>query len=234
MEEFNLVGFALYVFASAFTPGPNNILSMSAAGRYGIARAWRVLVGVFAGFIIVMLLCALFSVALASLVPKIMPFMEWAGAAYILWLAWKTWRSSDAADGESDVDCGFWAGFVLEFVNVKIMLYGVTALTSFVMPAFDSTAAVAAFAVLLAAIGSVANWTWALFGVLFQRALRNHGRLFNALMALLPVYCAAGILLQTPSWAITKAEAMEAAMTATTLPLYQPAMKAAIVPAAEL
>ena len=81
MEEFNLVGFALYVFASAFTPGPNNILSMSAAGRYGIARAWRVLVGVFAGFIIVMLLCALFSVALASLVPKIMPFMEWAGAA---------------------------------------------------------------------------------------------------------------------------------------------------------
>ena len=92
MEEFNLVGFALYVFASAFTPGPNNILSMSAAGRYGIARAWRVLVGVFAGFIIVMLLCALFSVALASLVPKIMPFMEWAGAAYILWLAWKTWR----------------------------------------------------------------------------------------------------------------------------------------------
>ena len=144
MEEFNLVGFALYVFASAFTPGPNNILSMSAAGRYGIARAWRVLVGVFAGFIIVMLLCALFSVALASLVPKIMPFMEWAGAAYILWLAWKTWRSSDAADGESDVDCGFWAGFVLEFVNVKIMLYGVTALTSFVMPAFDSTAVVAA------------------------------------------------------------------------------------------
>ena len=183
MEEFNLVGFALYVFASAFTPGPNNILSMSAAGRYGIARAWRVLVGVFAGFIIVMLLCALFSVALASLVPKIMPFMEWAGAAYyILWLAWKTWRSSDAADGESDVDCGFWAGFVLEFVNVKIMLYGVTALTSFVMPAFDSTAA-------------VANWTWALFGVLFQRALRNHGRLFNAIMALLLVYCAAGILL---------------------------------------
>ena len=195
MEEYNLVGFALYVFASAYTPGPNNILSMSAAGRYGIARAWRVLVGVFAGFIIVMLLCALFSVALASLVPKIMPFMEWAGAAYILWLAWKTWRSSDAADGESDVDCGFWAGFVLEFVNVKIMLYGVTALTSFVMPAFDSTAAVAAFAVLLAAIGSVANWTWALFGVLFQRALRNHGRLFNAIMALLLVYCAAGILL---------------------------------------
>ena len=48
---------------------------------------------------------------------------------------------------------------------------------------------------LLAAIGSVANWTWALFGVLFQRALRNHGRLFNAIMALLLVYCAAGILL---------------------------------------
>ena len=194
MEEFNLVGFALYVFASAFTPGPNNILSMSAAGRYGIARAWRVLVGVFAGFIIVMLLCALFSVALASFVPKIMPFMEWAGAAYILWLAWRTWRSSGASEG-GDVDCGFWAGFVLEFVNVKIMLYGVTALTSFVMPAFDSTAVVASFAVLLAVIGSVANWTWALFGVLFQRALSSHGRLFNAIMALLLVYCAAGILL---------------------------------------
>ena len=125
---------------------------MSAAGRYGIARAWRVLVGVFAGFIIVMLLCALFSVALASLVPKIMPSWSGRGRPIFSGSRGKRGRSSDAADGESDVDCGFWAGFVLEFVNVKIMLYGVTALTSFVMPAFDSTAAVAAFAVLLAAI----------------------------------------------------------------------------------
>lgn len=193
MEEFNFAGFALYVFASAFTPGPNNILSMSAAGRYGIARAWRVLVGVFAGFVIVMLLCALFSVALASLVPRIMPLMRWAGAAYILWLAWRTWRSSGESGGV-EADCSFWAGFALEFVNVKIILYGVTALTSFVMPAFDSNAAVAAFALLLAVIGSAANWTWALFGVVFERALRRRGRLFNAVMALLLVYCAAGIL----------------------------------------
>ena len=75
MEEFNLVGFALYVFASAFTPGPNNILSMSAAGRYGIARAWRVLVVVFAGLIIVVLLCPLFLVALPALLPHILPFL---------------------------------------------------------------------------------------------------------------------------------------------------------------
>lgn len=195
MEEFNLAGFALYVFASAFTPGPNNILSMSAAGRFGMARARRLLVGIFAGFVTVMLLCALFSVALAAFAPKIMPCMKLAGAGYILRLAWKTWRPSAADGGEGgDVGCGFWAGFALEFVNVKIMLYGVTALTSFVAPAFDSPAAFAAFAVLLAVIGSAANWTWALFGLLFKRALRRCGRLFNAVMALLLVYCAAGIV----------------------------------------
>lgn len=194
MEAFNLAGFAVYVFASAFTPGPNNILSMSVAGRYGLRRAWRVLAGVFSGFVIVMLLCALFSVALASAVPKIMPFMKWAGAAYILWLAWATWRDSGHSSGQ-ETECGFMAGFVLEFVNVKIMLYGVTTLTSFVMPAFDSNAVVAAFAVLLAVIGAVANWTWAIFGVLFERILKDHGKLFNAVMALLLVYCAAGLVI---------------------------------------
>ncbi|MEG1603153.1 MAG: cysteine/O-acetylserine transporter [Cloacibacillus sp.] len=197
MEKFNVTAFLAYVLICAYTPGPNNILSMSAAGKYGFKRTLPLLGGIFTGFVIVMLLCAYFSVALAAVVPKVLPVMKWIGAAYILWLAWHIWKDTgkETPKEAKPTECRFITGFMLEFVNVKIMLYGVTSLTSFVMPAFKDTATVVAFAVLLAVIGSSSNITWALCGEVFDRFFRHHQKQLNAVMALLLAYCAAGLLL---------------------------------------
>ncbi|VEB55673.1 Transporter LysE family [Salmonella enterica subsp. enterica] len=57
------------------------------------------------------------------------------GAAYILWLAWKIATSPAADENARPKPVGFWVSFGLQFVNVKIILYGITALSTFVFTA---------------------------------------------------------------------------------------------------
>ena len=76
--------FLTYAVITAATPGPNNIMSMSNAGRLGFRRALPFNLGIWVGFTIVMVLCTLFCTALSALIPAIRLPMLVLGAAYIL------------------------------------------------------------------------------------------------------------------------------------------------------
>ncbi|STE84346.1 putative transporter [Escherichia coli] len=105
------------------------------------------------GFLIVMLLCAGISFSLAVIDPAAVHLLSWAGAAYIVWLAWKIATSPTKEDGLQAKPISFWASFALQFVNVKIILYGVTALSTFVLPQTQALSWVVGVSVLLAMIG---------------------------------------------------------------------------------
>ena len=85
--------FLIYCFVTAYTPGTNNLLSMSYAARLGFRRSFRFNLGITAGFLIVMTICTLFSSTLYTLLPRVKLVMQVLGAAYMLYLAWKVWRS---------------------------------------------------------------------------------------------------------------------------------------------
>lgn len=93
----------------------------------------------------------------------------------------------------SDKTNQFWASFALQFVNVKIILYGITALSTFVLPQTQALSWIIGVSVLLAMIGTFGNVCWALAGHLFQRLFRQYGRQLNIVLALLLVYCAVRI-----------------------------------------
>lgn len=90
---FSWLNFLSYAVVTAVTPGPNNLMSMSNAGRLGFRRAFPFNLGVWAGFSVVMLLCTFFCGALSDLIPKIKTPMLVVGAAYMLYLAYKTFKS---------------------------------------------------------------------------------------------------------------------------------------------
>ncbi|MBY7192293.1 LysE family transporter, partial [Escherichia ruysiae] len=83
-----LSAFWTYTLITALTPGPNNILALSSATSHGVRQSSRVLAGMSLGFLIVMLLCAGISFSLAVIDPAAVHLLSWAGAAYIVWLAW--------------------------------------------------------------------------------------------------------------------------------------------------
>lgn len=192
---FPISDFLIYCFVTAYTPGPNNLLSMSYAARLGIRRSIRFNFGVTAGFLIVMSVCTIFSTTLHSLLPRVEVFMQIFGCAYMLYLAWKVWKSSSDLEVESSREASFLSGMLLQFVNPKIYIYAITAMSLYILPSYDSAAALIGFTLVLTVIGASGTFIWALFGTVFCRFFARHTKAVNLVMALLLVYCAVSLFL---------------------------------------
>lgn len=192
----NFTAFLSYVLVTTFTPGPNNIMSMSNASRYGFKKSIFFNVGIFFGFFIIIALCSIFSVTLYRLIPSIKPIMTCIGAVYILWLAWKTYKSKSHSEGDSVKNTNtLLSGFLLQFVNPKVILYGITTVSTFIVPFYRSVYILASFSAILAFVGFVATCCWSLFGSLFQKFLKENNKIINIIMALLLVYCAVSLFI---------------------------------------
>ena len=192
---FSWFHFLSYAVVTAVTPGPNNLMSLSNAGRLGFRRAFPFNLGVWAGFSVVMVMCSVFCSALSELIPWIKTPMLFLGAAYMLWLAWKTWRSGPVEDADGGRG-SFWSGALLQFVNPKIYIYCVVSMEAYILPYYQGNwGALFLFALLLAFIGFVFSLLWALFGSVFQLLFSKYARFTNTVMALLLVYCALSLFL---------------------------------------
>ena len=66
--------------------------------------------------------------------------MKYIGAAYILWLAIHIAFSKKTSEN-TEQSASFLKGFMLQFVNVKIYMFGVTALTGYVVGYMSSFSA---------------------------------------------------------------------------------------------
>lgn len=120
--------------------------------------------------------------------------MTYVGTIYILWLALKIYRSKPTNNNtEDDGNNNFLSGLILQFVNVKVILYGLTTVSTFIIPFYQSVIALFSFSILLAFVGFMATNCWSLFGLGFQRILISHFKLLNIVMTLLLVYTAASL-----------------------------------------
>ncbi len=192
----NTAAFLLYTFLTAYTPGPNNIMAMANASRDGLRRTVPFIRGMFFGFFMVMLGCAIFSSALYSLIPSIQPVMLCIGAMYLLFLAWSVWQDKPRKSKDSILkNNSFLSGAILQFVNVKIILYGITALSSYVLPHYKGIENILLFSLLLTIIGISGCVCWAIFGAALERLFKQKRKLLNSIMALLLVYCAVSLFM---------------------------------------
>ena len=195
----NLTAFLTFILLASFTPGPNNILGMTLAGRLGFWPCLRTYVfGMFIGCLLLAGLGAFFCLLLFSLIPKIEPYMRWAGAAYILWLAWIIYRDKPGQKKRAYLrPDSLLTGLLMQFLNIKGVLYVVTSFSTFIIPYSSEPFTLALFALLLSGLACAATATWAIMGVALQRVFTEHRQASNLVMALLLVYCALTLL---PFW----------------------------------
>ena len=192
---FHWPSFLTYAILATITPGPNTILSMSNGSRKGFFRGITLNLGMWCGFSIVMVLCALLCSLLSAWIPVIKMPMLYVGAGYLLWLAWKTYRrSSDIHTDERTGD--FLTGFAMQFVNPKVMLYGIMSFEAYILPVYEGNyPRLLFFALVLSTIGFVNGLLWSAGGSLLRQLYARHGKIINTLMALALVWCAGRLLL---------------------------------------
>jgi cysteine/O-acetylserine efflux protein len=187
----NFYAFFIYMFVTTFTPGPNNIMAMTNAARAGYRKTFGFLLGISTGFMLVMLICGFLNVVLVSVLPQIKIWLNLLGAAYMIYLAVHIILSKPASDDTDNVSMNtFWAGFTMQFLNVKVILYGVTIYSTFIVQMYQNRFVLAAFAPLLAVIGFIAISCWAIGGNLFRGFLNKYWQIFNIVMGLLLIYTA--------------------------------------------
>lgn len=191
----NMLSFVTFSLLAIFTPGPNNIMALCNAGKYGFKKCLPFNLGVASGFVLVLALSMAFSVALYRILPTIKPIMAAVGAAYMLYLAWKTLKSKPHGQGDAREHTTFFAAVLLQFINPKGVLFGITVAANYLTPYYKTVPPLAGFALALSAVTLVSTCSWSAFGAVFQSFIAKHQQAFNIVMALLLVYCAVSLFL---------------------------------------
>lgn len=84
---------------------------------------------------------------------------------------------------------------MLQFVNIKIYLFGITALTGFITDYSKELWVLIAFELLIATIGTIATLTWIGLGMLIQKFYLKHFRVINIILALTLLECIYSIII---------------------------------------
>lgn len=94
----------------------------------------------------------------------------------------------------------FWVGFFLQLSNVKVILYGITVYSVYLIPLFSKSSQLPKLhqlllcIPLLAIVGASSCILWALLGSVLQNILNKHARVSNTVMALMLLGCVGEIL----------------------------------------
>ncbi|MBP2406868.1 LysE family translocator [Streptomyces syringium] len=135
-----IVGIAVVAFGMVITPGPNMIYLVSRSVSQGYRAGLVSLAGVGVGFLVYLVAATAGIATVFSLVPEIYLALKLAGAAYLLWLAWKAVRpggSSVFSPRELEADRPrklFGMGLLTCLLNPKIAILYVSLLPQFVEP----------------------------------------------------------------------------------------------------
>jgi threonine/homoserine/homoserine lactone efflux protein len=135
-----LVGIALIELGLVVMPGPNMIYLVSRSIVQGRRAGLTSLAGVGTGFLVYLLAAAAGLATVFALVPEIYVALKLAGAAYLLWLAWKALRpggssafTPDALEPDRPRKL-FGMGLLTCLLNPKIAILYISLLPQFVDP----------------------------------------------------------------------------------------------------
>jgi threonine/homoserine/homoserine lactone efflux protein len=135
--------FVLAVVALVATPGPNVLYLVSRTLAQGRGAGFISLAGTSSGFLLHALAAAFGLSALLAAVPVAYDTIRIAGAIYLAWLAWTTWRSPDAvavAGTTARVSALklYRDGLVTSILNPKVAMFQLALFPQFVDPAHGS------------------------------------------------------------------------------------------------
>ncbi|MCW5669849.1 MAG: LysE family translocator [Hydrogenophaga sp.] len=136
--------FAGAALLMALTPGPNMVYLISRSICQGRRAGVISLFGVVAGFLVHMFTAAVGLTALFMAVPLAYEILKWAGAAYLLYLAWQAVKPGarspfEARDLPQDSPRKLFAmGFLTNLLNPKIAVFYLAIFPQFVSPANGS------------------------------------------------------------------------------------------------
>ncbi|HUA78482.1 MAG TPA: LysE family translocator [Acetobacteraceae bacterium] len=197
----SLLSLVLFCFAMSATPGPNNVMVMASAARYGMRRTLPHVLGITLGFPAMLALVGIGIGALILASPMIHLGLEILGAFLMLWIAWRiaTAGAPHEAPRAGARPLRFFEAALFQWVNPKAWVIAVAAIALYArgnggahgngrahgMVWIDIALIAAAFA--LICLPTLLGWAALGRGAGAFLKSERHFRLFNGAMAALLV-----------------------------------------------
>ncbi len=186
--------FIFFCFVQSVTPGPANLASLAAALEYGRGAALRQWWGIFTGFSLISLASTVIAWFLGTALGPFVTWFSWLGSGYLLYLAWHMvrplWEKGQEEKEVQKKKVSFLSGILVQMTNVKIMVFCMTALSSYVLPYTTDYPPLLLTGILLSVTCPLCNFPWLFAGVRLQSMFQEHQSAIRTIMALSLVYCA--------------------------------------------
>ncbi|WP_439861719.1 LysE family translocator [Pseudomonas sp. MBLB4136] len=193
-----LLAFVLFAFVTSITPGPNNMMLLASGVNFGLRRSVPHMLGISLGFMVLVLAVGLGLGQLFEQLPALYGILRYAGAAYLLYLAWKIAQAGapDSTGVRSAKPFSFLQAAAFQWVNPKAWVMAIGAITTYT-PQEDFLVNVVLIAALFALVNCPSVGLWTVTGSLLRNWLNDPRvlRRFNIGMALLLVASLYPILL---------------------------------------
>lgn len=194
MDHAGLLLFAGVYLMATFSPGPAVAAVIARVLGTGLRRTTPFIFGVVAGDLVWFGLVALGLAAVAQNFHAVFVAIQYAGAAYLLYLAWKLWTAPASAPEAAPQASGegfklFLGGLALTLGNPKVMVFFVSILPLVVDLGAITPLVALEVSLLIVAILSLAMWSYALAAdrarrfIASPRAIRMVNRGTGAVMA---------------------------------------------------
>lgn len=163
MSAETLLPFLIFAAAMVGTPGPANMVALSAGARFGWRACAGLILGLIAGKVLLNIAMGAGLVAMLRSNEILFDAARWASAAYIVWLAWRI-AGSSMTSREIDSPLGFRDGIVVHPLNPKAWAMTMSAFTQFTDPAALWWPQVVAIVLGFAAMQAVFHSLWCIAG----------------------------------------------------------------------
>lgn len=197
MDWIYFVQWFVVMFPIAYSPGPNNIVCASVGGRYGLRNAIPFIIGLNTNIILFSLLIGFGIVQFVEKLPTVMIVIKHAGAAYILYLAYKFYRFREIDPAEDNkAKPGFFDGIVANTLNPKCFAALVLMHSQFIRGNDQLLYQVVVLTIWAILLSISAHFVWTIGGSWISRqftskkAMKIQGYVFSAMLVAVAIWIA--------------------------------------------
>lgn len=179
----------MFCFSTSITPGPNNLMIMMSGAKFGIRRSFPHYLGICIGFFIMVILVGIGLGEVFNHFPILHLIIKYVGALYMLYLAWKTIRSTSELNTGTAKSrpVSFMQAILFQWINPKAWIMAVGVISAYSVVNVDMLHQALIIAVIYFIIGLPCTGMWFIGGVAVSKYLKTprHLQYFNLTMGLL-------------------------------------------------
>lgn len=173
-----LASFTLAYFIFAASPGPDNLQMVARSIAQGPLAGFTYGIGMTTGVLVFLVLAAFGLSALAEQAGWLMTVLRYGGAAYLIWIGYRTWTAKpevpnlERGGERQGIFAGFLTGLAMNLGNPKMPIFYVALLPGFVGHGLDwNQIGALSLCILAVEVVVVSGYVWA--ALIARRLMRT-------------------------------------------------------------